>query len=215
MIGHQEPSVVAEPADAGGMEQALCRSCGFCCDGTLFSTVSVGDLDPVTPLVTAGIRIVAHDAKRSFTQPCVAHDGQSCKVYADRPSNCREFRCKLLVDLESRAVDWPHALERVRQVFALRKEAREELQRIDPALVGVSLSELWKRWASVDDAAESLALRRKFGAALICMVALAWYVEQHFFNKNAAAHRCDGEMASSGERMGANTTLSIDEPPRK
>lgn len=30
-----------------------------------------------------------------------------------------------------------------------------------------------------------------------------------------ALRRRDGGMRSSGERMGANTTLSIDEPPRK
>jgi hypothetical protein len=122
-------------------------------------------------------------------------------VYADRPSNCREFRCKSLVELESGAVDWPQAQERIRQVFELKKSVKEELQRIEPGLAGISLSELRKRWTSVDDAAESLALRRKFGPALICMVALAWYLERHFFDKEGT----DDEAASSAPSASART----------
>lgn len=185
-VNQREAPAVPEPPDAVGAAQALCRSCGLCCDGTLFSSVSVRDLDVVSPLVAAGIKIVAQNAERNFRLPCAAHDGQSCKVYADRPSICREFRCKLLVDLESRTVDWPRAVERIRQVFALKAAVTEALQRIEPALVGTSLSELRKRWTGVDDAAESLALRQKYGPALVCMVALAWYLEQHFFKARAA-----------------------------
>lgn len=185
-VNQQQLPAVPEPPDAVGAAQALCRSCGLCCDSTLFPSVSVCELDVVPPLAKAGIKIVAHDAERSFRQPCAAHDGRSCKVYADRPSICREFRCKLLVELESGTVDWRHALERIQQVFALKAAAREALQRIDPALVGASLSELRKRWTGVDDAAESLALRQKYGPALICMVALAWYLEQHFIKSRVA-----------------------------
>lgn len=184
-VNPPEPIVVLQPPDTGGTAQALCRSCGFCCDGTLFSSVSVCDPDVIPPLAKAGIKIVAHDTERSFRQPCAAHDGRSCRVYADRPSNCREFRCKLLADLESGRVDRPHAFERIRQVSALKEAVKEELQRIEPAMVGTSLPELRKLWLSVDDPVESLALRRKYGTVLVCIVALAWYVDKHFLDKRA------------------------------
>ena len=76
----------------------------------------------------------------------------------------------------------------------MKEAVREELQRIDPALVGTSLAELRKKWTSADDAAESLVLRRKYGPALMCMVALAWYLEQHFFSNNAAED-ASGELS--------------------
>jgi hypothetical protein len=183
---HQKPSLKFEQTDAGSMAQALCRSCGFCCDGTLFSSVTVCASDDIDSLANAGIRIVPHDAERVFSQPCVAHNGRSCKVYGARPSNCHEFRCKLLRDLESGAVDWSLALKRVSQVFALKEEIRETLQRIDPTLIGMSLSGLRKRWTDVEDPAESLAMRRKYGPALICMVALANYLERHFHEERKA-----------------------------
>ena len=182
----QVPPPVAKPQGEGAAAQALCNACGFCCDGTLFAKVTVGEHDSVPPLLAAGIRIAIKDAERDFKQPCAAHCGQRCKVYADRPATCRKFRCKLLRDLESGVVDWPPALERIREVIGLKQAVREALQRIEPARVGTSLAALRKKWVDVDDAAESLALRRKYGPALICMVALAWYLQQHFYNEDAA-----------------------------
>ena len=72
----------------------LCCSCGLCCDGTLFSKVRLAPTDPVAPLESAGLRIVPGP---DFAQPCVALGANCrCRVYADRPPQCRKFECRLL-----------------------------------------------------------------------------------------------------------------------
>lgn len=187
-VDNQLPPAVAGAQGAGAAAQALCNACGYCCDGTLFAQVSVGEHDAVQPLLAAGIRITIKDAERCFRQPCAAHGGHSCAVYADRPATCRQFQCKLLRELESGVVEWPQALERIREVAGLKRAVSEELQRIEPALVGTSLAALRKKWVGLEDAAQSLALRRKYGTALICMVALAWYLQQHFCDDDAAEY---------------------------
>lgn len=207
-VNHKNPPAVPEPSEAEGTGQALCRSCGMCCDGTLFPSVTLLDGDPVPALVAAGIKIVVHDAERRFRQPCAAHDGQSCRVYTDRPSVCRTSRCKVLVDLESHTIEWRQALEKIHQVFALKKAAREALKRIEPTSAEASLSELQERWARIDDAAESLAVRRKYGPVLVCMVAFEWYLEWHFFRERAAG---DPNCAFSRKRSNAGALKTTSE----
>jgi len=204
-VDHKAAPAVSESPDAGGAGGALCRSCGICCDGTLFTSVSLCDTDVVPALVAAGIKIVVRGPERSFEQPCAAHGGQACRVYANRPSICRTSRCKVLVELESHAIDWQHARERIRQVFALKEAVREELQRIDPDLAGASLTELRKRWTSVDDATTSLALRRKYGPALVCMVAFEWYLERYFFRESAAGDPACAFSKKRGDALAPQT----------
>ena len=58
---------------------ALCRSCGSCCDGSLFELVvpSAEDLFEVR-------------------QPCEFLSDRSCQRYVDRPHSCRKFSCGVL-----------------------------------------------------------------------------------------------------------------------
>jgi len=160
--------------------QALCRSCGLCCDGTLFATVPVRETDNIAAMAAAGIEVETRAAGRCFTQPCAAHTGRSCRVYDARPSECREFRCKLLIDRESGEVDWPRAFERVGQALALKRAVTEELERAEPALAGRPWAGLMKPWTNEDDPAGSPELRRKYARALVAMVSLARYLDRHF-----------------------------------
>lgn len=72
----------------------LCRTCGMCCDGTLFE---YGGLQPgeVSRARKIGLRVI--DRGTAFEQPCAAFDagGVGCTVYEDRPEACRAFRCRL------------------------------------------------------------------------------------------------------------------------
>ena len=77
----------------------LCRSCGLCCDGSLFGRV---DLEPeeVGPARRRRLRVVA--SGKSFEQPCAAlasdatvRGERRCSIYAERPLSCRRFACRL------------------------------------------------------------------------------------------------------------------------
>jgi len=113
-------------------EQALCRSCGFCCDGTMFADVPLDDADQLAPLQARGIEILTEDTKQSFLQPCGAYRDGCCRIYPDRPSTCRKFRCELLKKYGSGARSWDEAQQTIGRALALREALRAELAHVVP-----------------------------------------------------------------------------------
>ncbi|MHB8055619.1 MAG: YkgJ family cysteine cluster protein [Candidatus Aminicenantales bacterium] len=76
-------------------EQALCRSCGLCCDGTLFAWVPLKtrEKDFTGGPVTAG----PAEGQFKFKLPCRHHRDDICQIYqAVRPEICLGFKCKLM-----------------------------------------------------------------------------------------------------------------------
>jgi Fe-S-cluster containining protein len=75
---------------------ALCRSCGLCCDGSLFGCVT---LEPDELRDARKNRLKVLQRGKGFEQPCSAlstlDDGCACSVYSDRPRSCRAFTCRL------------------------------------------------------------------------------------------------------------------------
>jgi hypothetical protein len=72
----------------------------MCCDGTLFSTVSL-TRDEVAWASRRRLPLVHHAAAVSFRQPCAvlepaAGAARVCGDYAHRPGTCREFECRVL-----------------------------------------------------------------------------------------------------------------------
>lgn len=170
-------------------ESSLCLACGLCCDGTLFSYVPVREGDSRVSLEGASIKVLLLGEENRFEQPCSAYSRQCCQIYTDRPTNCRKFRCKLLIELLDRKITHLDAREKINQVFFLRNNLIETLPGIAPELHETSLPELWDQWNRLANGEEGLAFRRKHGAALMQMAALRWYLQQHFFKeKNSRAN---------------------------
>lgn len=159
---------------------SLCISCGFCCDGTLFSHVPIRNADDLPTLEAAAFEIFLCGEQRRFNQPCVAHSSLGCEIYIGRPINCRKFRCKLLTEFFERRISLHSAQEKINQAISLRKNLLDALQRIDPSLPGVALTTLWGQWDRRAKDDDGLSFRRKHGAALMQMAALRWYLWEHF-----------------------------------
>ena len=77
----------------------LCRSCGLCCDGSLFGRVTLAT-EEVVPARERHLPVIADG--RAFEQPCTglasvddAAERRVCSVYRDRPRACRGFVCRL------------------------------------------------------------------------------------------------------------------------
>jgi hypothetical protein len=78
----------------------LCRSCGMCCDGSLFGLVDLESAE-VEPARRRRLRVL--DSRKGFEQPCSALTAvettrdawQTCSIYAERPLACRRFACRL------------------------------------------------------------------------------------------------------------------------
>lgn len=118
--------------EAQATQQALCLSCGLCCDGTLFGRVPLKASDALVPLHAGGIEIQANETKQYFKLPCAAYRQGCCQVYTGRPATCRKYRCELLKKYESGAISWAEAQQRIGRVQTLKDTLRAELARIVP-----------------------------------------------------------------------------------
>ena len=94
--------------DEAGESQGtiLCKSCGLCCTGHLFSWVRLKSSE-LTPSENLGLTVIRNDPRqRGFTQPYPLWDGQ-CTVYDSPhyPRGCRSYNCKLLREVLDESVD--------------------------------------------------------------------------------------------------------------
>jgi uncharacterized protein len=72
----------------------LCLACGICCNGVLFKDVvlQLQDDDRQWPKLASIVR----GRQRRLAQPCPALGaGNVCRIYAERPTDCRHFECLL------------------------------------------------------------------------------------------------------------------------
>lgn len=99
--------------------EKLCLSCGLCCNGVIFADVQLQRGDDSAKLRSLGV--LKTNAKK-FSQPCPAHDGCRCAIYADRPQYCRQFECLLLKNAQEGRVT---EAEAVRVIKAARKQAAQ------------------------------------------------------------------------------------------
>ena len=116
----------------------LCKSCGLCCTGHLFSWVRLRavELDPSQAL---GLNVIRSDPRqRGFTQPCPLWQGQ-CTVYTSPhyPRVCRTYQCKLLKEVLDENIPLSESLTVVQQA----KEMIKELEAFLPVSPIVSFRE--------------------------------------------------------------------------
>jgi hypothetical protein len=119
-------------------ESILCKSCGLCCTGHLFSWVRL-DASELDHSEAFGLNVIRSDPRqRGFTQPCPVWDG-ICTIYASPhyPRGCRKYQCKLLKQMIDEAVQLPESLEVIQQAMAMIREVEELL----PASPRVSFRE--------------------------------------------------------------------------
>lgn len=77
--------------------ELLCQACGLCCDGSLFDLVKLEAGDDARRLKALGLPVTVSRGKAPvarFPQPCAALCAdRTCRLYADRPWQCRVFEC--------------------------------------------------------------------------------------------------------------------------
>ncbi len=115
-------------AKAIATEQTLCQSCGICCDGALFSGVQLQPGDSAPALRELGVSVQKRGKSWRLLQPCAALNGCHCRIYAERPTRCRQFRCRLLDQLRDGEVDLDPALRVVRRARRLADQVLKRLE---------------------------------------------------------------------------------------
>ena len=129
--------------------EKLCLTCGLCCDGTLFGHVKLGPRDDAKKLKALGLPVsVTRSAKpvTHFRQPCAALCAdRTCRVYADRPSQCRSFECGVFKDAAAGRIKPTTALRLVKQARKQADGVRQLLRQLGDTDEQVALDERFRR----------------------------------------------------------------------
>jgi uncharacterized protein len=127
--GHGLPDVRA--VESG---EDLCLACGLCCDGTLFDAVRLEPGDDARKLRALGLPVTVPRGRvpvARFPQPCAALcEDRTCRLYAERPRQCRIFECGVFKDAKAGRISFAAAL---RLVKAARRRA-DQVRRLLRAL---------------------------------------------------------------------------------
>jgi hypothetical protein len=114
--------------------EELCLACGLCCDGTLFDLVKLEPNDDVRKLKMLGLPVTLSRGKAAvarFPQPCAALCAdRTCRVYPDRPTQCRVFECGVLKDAKAGRITFAAALRLVRQTRRRSEKVRRLLREL-------------------------------------------------------------------------------------
>jgi len=139
---------------------ALCKACGLCCTGHLFSWVRLKAVE-LTPLEKLGLNVIRSDPRqRGFTQPCPMWNG-ICTIYDSPhyPRGCDSYKCKLLRELLDESISLPKALKVVRQA----KEKIDAVEEFLPSSTDISFRErLIERLEGIEGSAKPSATDSNF-----------------------------------------------------
>ncbi len=103
-------------------EQEICVTCGFCCDGTLFSTATLKPGEKGNLPEKMEEAYGKNGEYEFFKLPC-AYFCEKCTIYDQKKANvCSSFRCKLLKDVAKNEVSQEQALGIVENAMQMRQE---------------------------------------------------------------------------------------------
>ena len=119
----------------------LCCDCGLCCDGTLFSSLSL-DAVGLSAARDHRLPVLQTHSGANLALPCAALQGVLCRIYEGRPQCCAEYECELLL----RVTDHRQSFEQARKTI----EATREIHRRVTAAVG--RTRWWSAYRSALDA---------------------------------------------------------------
>ena len=141
-------SLLPNGSEVNPAEQ-LCLACGLCCDGTLFDGVQLQASDDAKKLKALGLPVSVSRAKipiARFPQPCAALcSDRTCRVYADRPAQCRIFECGVLKEAQAGKITFTSAMRLVKQTRKKADNVRHLLEKLGDIEVHRSLGERFFR----------------------------------------------------------------------
>ena len=188
--------------------EKLCLACGLCCDGTLFDNVRLGPGDDAKKLKTLGLPVSSSRATPPivhFPQPCAALCAdRSCRLYADRPLQCRVYECGVFKAAHAGQITFAAALRLVKKARRQADHVRRLLRELGDFEDRRSLSERFRRTQ------RRLESGRADGAAADTFADLSQSVHRLFLLMHAKFYtKADpqpGARSAEGRRVAGGTT---------
>lgn len=176
---------------AGATSDSICLSCGLCCDGTMFSQVTLALSDSVETLEAAGVVLITKDDRTTLPLRCAALDGTCCSIYADRPVRCGLFTCALYRRHDAGEISTDEALATIAKTRELQRKVHAGLATMlgdtDTAAPGRSFAHLTTELtALLDNAPDREALVEANSLTLLYTSALDQRISSLFRNTRPA-----------------------------
>lgn len=177
----------------GPLEKAeqLCRDCGLCCDGTLYDVVKLELGDDAASLKRCGLPISISRGKTPiarFPQPCAALCGdRTCRVYAERPWQCRTFECYLLKDAKAGRISFEAAAPVVKKARRQADRVRRLLRELGDTDEHRSLGERVHRTSErLEGGTTDEAAKAKFADLSLALHRFKLLTQSRFYAQNDA-----------------------------
>lgn len=159
----------------------LCQKCGLCCNGVLFADVELTRSDKVSQLSALGLATFRKRGTPAFHQPCSCFDGKLCRIYSDRPAQCRAFECRLLKRVQRNEMAVSQALQVIREALRQVQEVAHLCRELRHPDEHMSLT---ARYSAIMrepiDLAEESARQKRRSKLAMAMARLMAHLERHF-----------------------------------
>jgi hypothetical protein len=170
--------------------EQLCGACGLCCDGTLFDLVKLEPSDAAPKLKALGLPIAVSRGKAPvarFPQPCAALcEDRTCRLYADRPWQCRVFECGVFKDAKAGRITFAAALRLVKQARKRADKVRQLLRELGDTEEHRALGERFHRMSDrMEFGNADAAAKAKFADLSLAVHHLKLQALEKFYTKTA------------------------------
>jgi uncharacterized protein len=165
---------MSSPARTEDDGSRLCLACGLCCQGIFHKSAKIRT-DEVQAARRLGLPVLATDEGPAFSLPCPRHAEDRCTVYAERPSPCRGYQCKLLQRYLDGESTLEEGLARVRMARQLVARVRQRLGPETPS------NGLWQQLRALGEERITAALTDR--ELLMDLLGLLTLSHQHFQNR--------------------------------
>jgi hypothetical protein len=168
--------------------EQLCLACGLCCDGTLFDGVQLEPGEDMRQLQTLGLPVTLSRGRKPvarFPQPCAALcPDRTCRLYANRPRQCRIFECGVFKEAQAGRMEPDAALRLVKKARRLADKVRRLLQRLGDTEEHRSLGERFHRMQERMEADPSdQAALAVFADLSLAVHQLKLIAQEHFYTR--------------------------------
>ena len=186
-LASSHPPPDGKPVNLG---EQLCGACGLCCDGTLFDLVKLEATDDPAKLKALGLPVRISRSTppvARFPQPCAALcEDRTCRLYADRPWQCRAFECGVFKDAKAGRITFDVALRLVKRARQRADKARRLLRELGDTDEHRALGERFHRMSERLESAQDPTANAKFADLSVVMHHLKLQTLDKFYTKTEA-----------------------------
>jgi hypothetical protein len=171
--------------------EKLCGACGLCCDGTLFDLVKLEASDDAAKLKALGLPVTISRGKlpvARFPQPCAALCAdRTCRLYADRPWQCRVFECGIFKEAKAGRITVAAALRLVKQARRRADQVRRLLRELGDTEEHRALGERFHRVsARLESGNADATAKAKFADLSLAVHRFKLQAHDQFYTKTDA-----------------------------